>query len=104
MTRAALRAYLASRPKRCDPGCPGWFINDDLDRVERCDDCAHANGLADDVDDSDIEALPEVRSIIRAEHARTAAWLRYDHATAGCEDYTARHGRHGRLPGCRVSA
>lgn len=28
-----------NRPDACDPGCPGWFVNDESGTIERCDEC-----------------------------------------------------------------
>lgn len=36
----------------CDPGCPGWAPFDDSDRIQRCDECARAAGVADTYTDA----------------------------------------------------
>ena len=52
-----LRAHLMSG-QRCDPGCPGWFIDGERLVTTRCDDCS--TGRADPlVFDDTIVLLPE---------------------------------------------
>ena len=37
----------------CEPGCPGWFVNQETGEPERCDDCARnckAHGLDERTD------------------------------------------------------
>jgi hypothetical protein len=57
-----VRSVLANRRERCDEDCPGWVPGDR--GVERCDDCARLNGYADEINDHDIRALPEVRKAV----------------------------------------
>lgn len=67
VTRRAglLRALLASRNLRCDPSCPGWFVNSERAEIQVCDECSFANGL--DVDDDDVAELPEAQSALAEE-------------------------------------
>lgn len=69
LTVKELRLYLTGRPQRCAPLCPGLFMDDDT--LERCDDCAHMNGLPDLVAE-DFEVLPEVAAWITAWQAWVA--------------------------------
>lgn len=81
----AVRTLLESRTTKCDPDCPGWFINE---IPERCDDCARLNGYLDVVGDDMIALLPEVHTasgtagLCRAtdqptrNEARVIGWLR----------------------------
>jgi hypothetical protein len=39
MTPQAFLAAHASNPERCDPACPGWFINSESGLTNRCDEC-----------------------------------------------------------------
>jgi hypothetical protein len=67
LTVKQTRAILAGYTHRCDPGCKGWFVNDEAVKLERCDDCAHDNGVADRLDDDAIERLPEAQEALKAE-------------------------------------
>ncbi len=58
-----VRSVLANRRERCDDNCPGWVPGDR--GAERCDECASLNGYADDLNDRDIRALPEVRQTMK---------------------------------------
>jgi len=58
-----VRSVLANRRERCDDNCPGWVPGDR--GAERCDECASVNGYADDINDRDIRALPEIRQTMK---------------------------------------
>lgn len=60
--------YLPPRPHpggRCDPDCPGWFLNVETRRIESCDDCYRAAGLDPDDDLATRYAIGDVTAAIR---------------------------------------
>ncbi len=66
-----IRAKLATRGEPCyvdekdsKKTCPGWFVNGETLKVERCDDCwaGHPNKLTDD----EAAKLPEAKKAVAA--------------------------------------
>jgi hypothetical protein len=67
-----IRAKLATRGEPCyvaapghkpnDKTCPGWFVNTENLRIERCDDCwaGHSNKL----EDHEAAKLPEAQAAL----------------------------------------
>jgi len=60
----AVRALLAERVEKCHDECPGFVINVERMRIERCDECAQLNGYADTIADEDVAALPEAHKLL----------------------------------------
>ena len=58
--RPSVAVTLATYRDRCHPSCPGWFVNTDSLRVERCDECSTLNN-AHWVTDSACARLPAAR-------------------------------------------
>ena len=51
-------AKIAARPaRRCDPACPGYFLNVERDRTERCDECWRDAPDAEALDDAEAAAV-----------------------------------------------
>lgn len=73
--RAATRLTLARRIPCCK-GCPGFFASDGVYglQIERCDECADANGYAGFIFDEDVRAMPgAISMLIAADTAMRAA-------------------------------
>ena len=46
-----------------DESCPGWFVNDETQAIEQCDDCARAHGYGTLADEDVRDALLAVLAI-----------------------------------------
>lgn len=55
------RRKIAARVEPCDDTCPGWFVDQEDDRFQRCDDCFSRSADADALSDDEVDALPEAR-------------------------------------------
>lgn len=75
-TRRSTRITLASRIPCCK-GCPGYFASDGIHgmQIERCDECARANGYASFVHDEDVRAMPGAIPMLIAANAGYEAAL-----------------------------
>lgn len=70
MTPDETRAALATLAP-CSPGCPGWAVMDSDERgteIQRCDACCAGAGggpAGRDIDDTDVNQLPEAQDALR---------------------------------------
>lgn len=64
--RYLLACATSAEGDRCNPECPGYFVNSETHTVERCDECASHHGYTDVADDDMWAALKAVQLLARA--------------------------------------
>lgn len=64
-------AQVVARP--CDPGCPGWFENNETGKIERCDDCQRF-GDDDEAENYVVRRLTALRKAFGLDTTREPTW------------------------------
>lgn len=65
---------IAAYRERCDDDCPGWVIECDTLAIERCDECAHLNGVERTLSDDDVAGIPAAQAAQAAAHDEAPFW------------------------------